>query len=54
MIFLFNRKNITYWLDNAKRTEFPSINNRIKVDVIMLGRGIAAISTAFMLKQQDF
>lgn len=51
---MFNGKHMTYWLDSAERIEFPSINDGIEVDVIILGGGIAGISTAFMLKQQGF
>ncbi len=51
---MFNGKHISYWLDSAERTKFPSLKKDVAVDVAIIGGGIAGITTAFILKNQGF
>lgn len=49
---MFNGKHISYWIESGKKTDFPSVSKEIKVDVAIIGGGIAGLTTAFLLKSQ--
>lgn len=44
-------KEISFWLDTTHETNFPKLNKKLKVDVVILGGGIAGITTAALLKE---
>ncbi|MDO8512960.1 MAG: FAD-dependent oxidoreductase [bacterium] len=44
-------KNTSIWLDTTPNTNFPSLEKDLIVDTVIIGGGIAGLSTAFFLKQ---
>jgi glycine/D-amino acid oxidase-like deaminating enzyme len=44
-------KEISFWLESTHDTYFPKLDKKLKVDVAILGGGIAGISTAILLKE---
>ena len=42
----------SYWMDSTPQTEYPVLREDIKVDVAIIGGGIAGINTAYLLIQQ--
>lgn len=47
----FNKPPQSYWMASAHQEEYPSLNKDIKVDVAIIGGGIAGISTAYFLNR---
>jgi glycine/D-amino acid oxidase-like deaminating enzyme len=45
-----NRTDSSFWLKNCPATNFPKLEKGLKVDVAVLGGGIAGITTAKLLK----
>jgi len=45
-----NRTDSSFWLKNCPATNFPKLEKGLKVDVAILGGGIAGITTAKLLK----
>ncbi|HPF43949.1 MAG TPA: FAD-dependent oxidoreductase [Syntrophomonadaceae bacterium] len=48
----FKGHTSSYWLDSVKETEYPSLQEDIKTDVVIVGGGMAGITTAFLLKEK--
>jgi len=48
----FNKPPQSYWMASIKRSDYPVLENDIKVDIAIVGGGIAGITTAYMLKKQ--
>lgn len=48
---MFNGKHISYWLDSTEMKNYSSLKEEIKVDVAIIGGGIAGITTGFILKK---
>ena len=44
-------KPVSLWLDTTPQTHFPTMAKDVRVDVAVIGGGIAGISTAFLLKR---
>lgn len=44
----------SFWLKNCPDTDFPKLKEGLKVDVIIVGGGIAGITTATLLKESGF
>ena len=42
----------SYWLDSTTLTEYPTLNEDIKIDVAIIGGGITGITAAELLKKQ--
>lgn len=42
----------SYWIASTFDTNFPSLENDIKVDVAIVGGGMAGITSAFLLKEE--
>lgn len=42
----------SYWLDSTTTTDYPTLNEDIKIDVAIIGGGITGITTAELLKKQ--
>jgi hypothetical protein len=40
----------SFWMENCPTTDFPSLYTDLKVDTVILGGGIAGITTANLLK----
>ncbi len=48
------KKETSFWLETCPATDFPKLNEGLKVDVAILGGGIAGITTAVLLKEAGF
>lgn len=46
------KKPESYWMASTSKTEYPALNEDIKVDVAIIGGGITGISCAYMLKKE--
>ena len=44
-------KEVSFWLETSPVTNFPKLDKKLKVDVVILGGGIAGITTAALLKE---
>ncbi|WP_018214574.1 FAD-dependent oxidoreductase [Desulfitobacterium hafniense] len=42
----------SFWLDSTPRTNYPSLTGDISVDAVVIGGGIAGISSAYLLTQE--
>lgn len=42
----------SYWIESTPKTDYPSLNEDIKVDVAIIGGGIVGITAGFLLKNQ--
>lgn len=47
----FTGKEVSFWLETSSVTDYPKLDNGLKVDVAILGGGIAGITTAVLLKE---
>jgi len=45
-----SREGLSFWLEWCPATDFPTLEERLKVDVVILGGGIAGITAATLLK----
>jgi glycine/D-amino acid oxidase-like deaminating enzyme len=45
-------KDVSFWLETSPVTNFPKLGKKLKVDVVILGGGIAGITTATLLKEK--
>ena len=43
----------SYWMASTTQTEYPTLNEDIKVDIAIIGGGITGISCAYMLNKED-
>lgn len=50
----FKGKESTFWLENCPGTNFPQLEEGLKVDVAVLGGGIVGVTTAKLLKDSGF
>lgn len=41
----------SFWMDSTETTDYPQLNEDIKVDTAVVGGGIVGITTAYLLKQ---
>src|SRR5688572_6282075 len=44
-------KAVSLWVDTAEKTEFPKLEGLVRVDVAIVGGGIAGLTAAVLLKQ---
>jgi len=44
-------KEVSFWLDTTSATNFPKLDKKLRVDVAILGGGIAGITSAALLMQ---
>jgi glycine/D-amino acid oxidase-like deaminating enzyme len=44
-------KEVSYWLESSSETDFPKLEEGLKVDVVILGGGIAGITAAALIKE---
>lgn len=42
-------KNISYWIDSVKPSEFETLNRNMTADILIVGGGIAGLTTAYCL-----
>src|SRR5215217_6766774 len=47
--FITSGENISYWLDTVKPFEFKTLNENIDRDILIIGGGIAGLTTAYCL-----
>ncbi|MGV8981228.1 FAD-dependent oxidoreductase [Clostridium sp.] len=44
----------SYWLDSTPETNYPTLEEDINVDIVIIGGGITGITTALLLKKEGF
>lgn len=44
----------SYWMDSSRQSDFPALPDGVRVDVAVVGAGIAGITTALLLKCAGF
>ncbi len=44
-------KEVSFWLETSPTTDFPQLDRKLNVDVVILGGGIAGITAATLLKE---
>ncbi len=44
----------SYWLASTPTTDYPSLNEDIEVDIVIIGGGLAGISSAYLLEKEGF
>ncbi|MFY9612686.1 MAG: FAD-binding oxidoreductase, partial [Tissierellaceae bacterium] len=49
---LLNKIPQSYWLESTGRTNYPTLNEDIDVDVLIIGGGMVGLLTAYQLKGQ--
>src|SRR5881628_586748 len=42
-------ENISYWIDSVKPLEFETLNHDVDTDILIVGGGIAGLTTAYCL-----
>lgn len=47
-----NKSTISYWIATTKDTDYPILDNDITVDVVIVGGGLAGITSAYFLKNE--
>src|SRR5688500_17629827 len=47
--FITSGENISYWIDSVKPFEFETLDQNIDTDVLIIGGGIAGLTTAYCL-----
>lgn len=47
-----NKKPKSYWIASTPDTDYPKLNKDLKIDVAIIGGGIAGISCAYFLKKE--
>src|SRR5437868_6068192 len=47
--FVTSGENISYWIDSVERLQFETLNGDIDTDVLIIGGGIAGLTTAYCL-----
>jgi hypothetical protein len=50
--FISSGESISYWIDSVKPIEFTSLEKPLDTDVLIIGGGIAGLSTAYSLLQK--
>ena len=45
--------NVSYWVESTPKTNYPSLNENINTDVLIIGGGITGIATAYMLSKNS-
>lgn len=48
----FTDPPISYWLDSTEKTDYPTLDRDIDIDVAIIGGGIAGITAGFILKRR--
>jgi glycine/D-amino acid oxidase-like deaminating enzyme len=44
-------KEVSYWLESAPKTSYPTLKKDIEVDVVIVGGGISGVTAAYLLKK---
>lgn len=43
----------SYWLASTPTTDYPSLEEDIDVDIVIIGGGLVGISCAYLLQKKD-
>ena len=49
----FKKPPQSYWISSAEDTNFPTLDKDLKTDLLIIGGGMAGISTAYQLINKD-
>lgn len=48
---LTSGESISYWLDTVKPLEFETLSGNLETDILIIGAGIAGLTTAYLLSK---
>ena len=46
-----NQVPVSFWIDTTPETDYPSLENDIEVDAVIVGGGITGLTAAYLLKK---